>query len=340
MVTVSIVSLIYRSRKYADWVYESVHEFTPSLKRGVADFFFVANDPTEDLLAHLEHKGYPHVVNTNPRRTEDELFKLGYGMPEYMHRVYRGYNKGITSAAGEVVVLVNSDNYFSPDWLENLLKYLSPRTVVCSKLVERLHPDHTVFPGVYHCEFGSHPENFDREAFLTFCEKVKTTGVQLGGSYMPCAFYKRRAAQVGLYPEGNIAKSSFNDVRAYGDEVFFGKLSRIGVRHVTAMDSVVYHTKEGEAEDRCPSEGLLVEPMVLQHLTDLELPTPQTVQLVVLKTDGEMQYLAIAPRVELASILKRELKRVASFLRRIVPGRVRGLLARVLCYAGARRQGM
>jgi glycosyltransferase involved in cell wall biosynthesis len=293
MVTISIASLIYRSKKYADWLYNSVYEFTPLLRKGEAEFFFVANDPTEELLEHLRQKGYRHYVNVNPKRTEEELFRMGYGAPEYIHRVYRGFNKAITSAAGDIVVLVNSDHYLSPDWLENLLKYLSSRTIVSSKIVERRHPDHGIFPGAYHGEFGSHPDNFDRQGFLAFCERNKTTGLQLGGAFMPCAFYKRLAIQVGLYPEGNIAGASFNDVVAYGDERFFSKLAEIGVSHVTAMDSIVYHLKEGEM-DEPSSPPIMFANRELQKddKEEPEFSREEAVLPVVLSTDGEKEYLA------------------------------------------------
>ncbi len=318
MVTVSIASLIYKSKRYADWVHDSIHEFTPHLKRGEAEFFFVANDPTEDLLAHLQEKGYRHYVNRNPRKTEEELFKMGYGAPEYIHRVYRGWNKAIELATGEVVVLLNSDNYVSPDWLENLLKYLSSKTVVCSKLVERMHPDHTVFSGAYHCEFGSHPDNFDREAFLDFCEYVKTTGLQLGGAYMPCAFYKRFAIEAGLYPEGNIAGESFNDVVDYGDVAFFEKLSRAGVRHVTAMDSIVYHTKEGEMDEPSnPAEEIRLGGASAGEHLQPEWPGAETVLPVTIRTDGKVQYLALRGSTWPIAGSKKSLVRMASFGRAI-----------------------
>jgi len=294
MVTISIASLIYKSKKYADWVHDSIHEFTPQLKRGEAEFFFVANDPTEELLAHLQQKGYKHYVNRNPMQTEEELFKMGYGAPLHINRVYRGYNKAIESAEGEIVVLVNSDNYFSPDWLENLLKYLSSKTIVCSKLVECINPKYgSVFPGAYHGEFGLHPDNFDKEAFLRFCERVKTTGLQFGGAYMPCAFYKRLAIQVGSYPDGNLAGASFNHVVATGDEVFFRKLSKAGIKHVTAMDSIVYHTKEGEMDELNSPDNLLSHHLSVIDQGKSEWPRAQRVEPVVLKTEGERQYLAV-----------------------------------------------
>jgi hypothetical protein len=249
MVKVSIVSLIYCSCKYADWIYDSVHRFTPMLASGEAEFYFIANDPTAELLRHLEKRKYPYFLNNNQKKSDEDLFRQGYGTPEYIHRVYRGFNKGIEHARGEIVVLLNSDNCASPDWLENLLKYLGPDTIVTSHLAERSHPRYGVFPGAYHCEFGNHPQNFDEPRFLDFVERFKMTGIIEGGAYMPCAFYKKNAVSVGLYPEGNIAGRTFDDIVEYGDERFFHKLSDAGISHVTALDSIVYHFKEGEMED-------------------------------------------------------------------------------------------
>lgn len=249
MVKISIVSLIYKSKKFADWVYDSVHEFTPMIQRGNAEFFFIANDPEGDLIDYLTAKGYKFYVNINPKRTEAELFKMGYAKPEYIHRVYRGWNEAIRRSQGELVVLVNSDNFFSTDWLENLLKFSTPNTIVCSQLVERKHPKYGIFPGAYHGEFGNHPSNFKKDEFLSFANKVRITGIKQGGAYMPCLFYKDIALKAGLYPEGNIAGRNFDDVAFYGDEYFFNKLAKLGVKHITSLDSVVYHLKEGEMDE-------------------------------------------------------------------------------------------
>lgn len=313
MVTISIASLIYKSKKYADWVHNSIYKFTPLIRRGEAEFFFVANDPTEELLAHLQQMKYKHFVNYNPKRTDEELFKMGYGEPEYIHRVYRGWNKAITSATGDILVLVNSDNYFSPDWLENLLKYSSSKTIVCSKLVERMHPEHGIFPGAYQGEFGSHPDNFDEESFLKFCERVKMTGLQVGGAYMPCALYKRLAIDVGLYPEGNLAGTSFKDIVAYGDEAFFVKLSKAGARHVTAMDSIVYHTKEGEMDEPNDLQGLRSSYGTGAGQKEERWPIAQKFEPLVLKTEDGKQYLAIAKVGALRVSLREKIERNPTF---------------------------
>lgn len=249
MTRVTIVSLIYRSPALADWVYQSALKFTPMIARGEAEFLFVANDPTPSLLQHLRDRGYPHVVNLNRLYSDADLLALGYGTPEYMSRVYRGYNEGIRQARGDYVVLVNSDNYFSPDWLENLLKYSDRTNVVTSALVEREHPTFGVFPGAIHGEFGGSIESFDEPAFLAFAARIRKTGLEPGGAYMPLLLPRDLALEAGLYPCGNVAGSGFEDVVRYGDEAFFDVLQAIGIGHNTALDSVVYHLKEGERDD-------------------------------------------------------------------------------------------
>lgn len=270
MVDVSIVSLIYRSSVLADWVYESARKYTPMLTSGRAEFLFVANDPTDDLVQHLRDKAYPYYVNVNKAYSDHELFSLGYGCPEYMSRVYRGYNEGILRARGEIVVLVNSDNFFSPDWLENLLKYVNRNLVVSSRIIEPRHRIHGVFEGAIHMEFGNSPASFNEREFIDYVDQNRMSGLTIGGAYMPCALYKDTAIIAGLYPQGNLATQSFDKVDEYGDIKFFKRLASLGVQHVTSLDSLVYHLKEGEKDDAEVQEsthGLLAE--VSSSLTEV-----------------------------------------------------------------------
>lgn len=248
MARITIVALIYRSPVWAESVYSSLIRHTPHLSDGRANFFFVANDPTPDLLHFLQQNEYPHYVNVNPRRTDAELFQAGIAKPEYIHRVYRGWNYAIRMADGEIVVTVSSDMFFSPCWLDALLKYSHPTRIVSSQLVERHHPKHGIIPGAIRGEFGDYPTNFDEIGFLGFASMVMQRRCDYGGTYGPCLFYKEMALRAGLYPEGNLAGSSFNEVRRYGDQEFIRRLAEIGVEHVTAKDSIVYHTKEGEMD--------------------------------------------------------------------------------------------
>lgn len=265
MVEVSIICLIYKSKHLADMVYESLYKYTPMLKNGQAEFFFVANDPSNILLDHLKAKKYPFYLNYNKLLSEKELFKLGYGMPEYIRRVYQGYNFGILKAKGKRIVLINSDNFFSEDWLENLLKYSEYKNVVCSTLVEPGHKFHSIFPGAISADFGNSTKNYDDESFQQFSKQIKKTGLKIKGAYMPCLLYKEMAILAGLYPEGNIATINFETISEYGDESFYRRLNSFGVKHITSKDSIVYHLKEGEKDEEEGEEDKLAEPFAKEN---------------------------------------------------------------------------
>ncbi|MFZ2206609.1 MAG: glycosyltransferase [Microgenomates group bacterium] len=247
--TVSIICLIYKSTTFADAVYDSLYKHTPKLSSGEAELLFVANDPTKKVIDHLKKKKYNFIINNNPFLSKETLYMRGYGAPEYISRVYRGYNYGIENCKSDIVVLVNSDNMFSPKWLENLLDKLSENRIVTSQLVERNHPIYGVFPKAILGEFGSNPHNYSEEKFLFFAKKISVNKTAKGGGYMPCIVHKRNLEKVGLYPHGNIAGRSFEDIHMYGDEKLYEKLAAIGVKHFTSCDSIVYHFKEGEKED-------------------------------------------------------------------------------------------
>lgn len=256
MVEVSIICLVYKSKELAKAVYESVQKYTPKLADGTAEFFFVANDPAQEVVDYLKAKRVPHYININEHLGDEELFKQGFGKPEYMRRVYQGYNYGILKAKGQKIVLINSDNFFSTDWLENLLKYSDYKKVVCSSLIEPGQEKFEVFPFATEKNFGRTLDDFDEAGFQKYAERFSRTGYSSGGVYMPCLLYKDIAVMAGLYPEGNIAGSSFDKVVRYGDEFFYDKLREFGVEHITAKDSIVYHLKEGEKSEAVKTSTL------------------------------------------------------------------------------------
>ncbi len=251
---VSIAALIYRSTKFAQWCYDGVRAATPEIASGKAEFYFIANDPTDELLDYLHEHEIPHYVNVNARRTPAELFSLGYAKPEYLHRVYRGWNHAIRCARAPLVCLLNSDHYPAPGWLESMLTVLGEhRRIVAAQPIERWHPLHGVFIGSVVGDYGR-PGEFRREALLARAEPLRRDPYRAGkfsrgGVYMPCLFRREDALAAGLFPEGNLARTSFEDVAAYGDAEFFRKLGLLGVQHVTALDAVVYHLQEGEMRE-------------------------------------------------------------------------------------------
>jgi len=248
---ISIASLIYKSTVFADAVYNSLYEHTPLLQNNDTEFFFIANDATDKVLNHLKEKNYKHYIHTNEKKTNEELFAMGIGWPNYLHGVYCAWNKAIELSQGEIVVLVNSDMMFSDNWLENLLKHLDKTKFVCSQLVERIHPRHGIaFPGCIVKNFGASPASFNKAGFEEFAKSnILLNQIKGGGAYMPCAIYKDIMLKVGMYPEGNLAGNTFEEVIDYGDVYTGKKLEEIGVSHITALDSLVYHFKEGEMDE-------------------------------------------------------------------------------------------
>lgn len=229
---ISIACLIYRSIRYADAVWDSLHEFTPELGHSIR-FFFVANDATPALLGHLRERGYPFIEHTNPPHGID-----GFDPPLYIRGVYMGWNRAVRES-DDIAVLVSSDFMFSPGWLDALLSKLTPSTIVASKLIERRHPVHGVFPGAYERDCGDHPDRFRKHDFLEYAQSVRRADTSPGGAYGPWVFHRDRALAAGLYPEGNPRGT-------YGDREFVERLRGVGVQHITALDSIVYHFKEGE----------------------------------------------------------------------------------------------
>lgn len=246
---ISICSLIYRSAAFADATVESLLEYTPHLHDGRARFFFVANDATPELKEHLRQRGYPFVVQENKVRTAAELQDMGYAPPEYIHRVYRGYNRAIIEGE-EQSVLINSDMQFSPGWLEGLEEAWNPKRIVTSTLVERWQNkmgDRRTGPNYFiECDFGSHPKNFDKRGFYAFSQNRKQAGVIPGRHYASIMLSKKESIAAGLYPEGNL----FAPWGIYsGDRAFFSRMKSNGVEHLESTNSIVYHFNEGEIED-------------------------------------------------------------------------------------------
>ena len=251
MPRISIAALIYRSTRFADSVWESLHEFTPELHDLTSDveFFFVANDAEPHLLKHLHWQDYPHVAHHNRRHSEEWLFAQGYAKPEYISRVYAGWNRAIMES-DEICVLVNSDHLFSPGWLPELLAPLlaNDKLIVCSQSVE---PPDCDFNGAWSMDFGRTPATFRKAEFLEYAAANRQPGVmRSGGVYMPCAFYRKYAIGAGLYPEGNLHGGSYDKIAKSGDTALFERMhERYGIEHVTAMGSIVYHFHEGEMRE-------------------------------------------------------------------------------------------
>jgi len=247
MAEISIICLIYQSIDYAEFVYNNLIKHTPEISSGEAEFYFIANDASEEVLLYLKKNNLPFYINNNYRFSEGELFKMGFAFPEYINRVYRGYNYGISVSESPIVVLINSDNAFSDGWLANLRSKLSLNTVVSSKLVQPHQfksPKNGSECVVFDC--GNSIGSFDEVRFLGKVEALKESSTSIGNAFMPLMLYKSQVELVGYYPEGNLHNGHYDHIRVTGDHEFINRLEAFGIHHVTSNDSIVYHFQEGE----------------------------------------------------------------------------------------------
>lgn len=232
-IKITVVCLIYKSVGYAKFVQESFYKYTRGAGSNV-DFLFVANDPTDKMVSYLKENSVPHLVfrNENP----DEY---------YLNRVYRAWNYGGANAGGDVIVFVNSDMAFSEGWLDNLMRNLTSDRIVTSRLVE----SGKLRSGKYGIEmdFGRTYSEFRDAEFQEFAKKISSPKLKAGGLFMPCAIHRDTFVKSGGYPIGN--RKEKDDNVTPGDKIFFYEtLAKMGLKHYTAFDSVVYHVQEGEMD--------------------------------------------------------------------------------------------
>jgi hypothetical protein len=246
---VELVCLIYKSRKYLQFICKqlaSPHCRVPGWEVGVR---IVANDPTPEVEAMLKEREINHTIYRDPAPNDF-----------YLNRVYRCWNFGATSSQYDNVCFINSDMGFSENWLRNLLKHHDGSTIPCSRLVESGRIPVATDRHAIAMNFGTNPDEFNQAAFETYADMISADKVAPGGLFMPCVFEKQRFIESGMYPAGNVFVVDGqlyagypNDRPVYksGDAYFFEDVlgQRYGMKHITALDSVVYHIQEGERSD-------------------------------------------------------------------------------------------
>lgn len=239
----SIACLIYKSVEWLDFVYKQLLKYT-DLKD--VEFYFVANDASENVIKYLKNNHIPHYIHQNSKSNKDEW---------YINNVYKAWNFAVHVAKGDLVVLINSDMSFSTGWLDALIAAYDGNNVISSRLVE----SGKLRSGIHGIEknFGKDISGYKEKNFLTFANSISKKKIVEGGLYMPILLRKNHFLKVNGYPEGNLKKNAdifSNDIASKkeeqvpGDKVLIQKLKTIDVKHVTAFNSIVYHFQEGEKD--------------------------------------------------------------------------------------------
>jgi len=218
---VTLVVLVYRSLRWLGWCMEGVDSSTNSTRYR---WHVVANDATDEVAAD------PRITLDWRNENPDEY---------YLNRVYRAWNEGVMTAPTQWVILLNTDMYAYDHAIDELFAAKKAvRSVPCGLLVEQGRiasgmPEHVK-------DFGTNPDNFQREAFLKHAKALrKPYRHEPGRLYQPALLDRQEFMDLGGYPEGNIGGQS-------GDKTLFDKYIGAGFKWTTCLGSVWYHAQEGE----------------------------------------------------------------------------------------------
>ncbi len=107
------------------------------------------------------------------------------------------YDIGISLAETPVVTILHSDMIVTPNYVGNMLKNLTPLSVVSATRIEP--PLHPPGPEKYVKDFGMEPETFDNSAFQKFVYETEYVmeGKTTNGIFAPWMLYKEDFKSMG-----------------------------------------------------------------------------------------------------------------------------------------------
>lgn len=239
--SISIISLIYKSTDWLDFVYSQVKKYCDLSDK---EFFFIANDASDEVISHLENNYIPYYKLQSSTEQKKEW---------YINNVYRAWNYAAQKAKGDYILFINSDMAFSPSWLELLIAGLTGKNCVSPRLVE----SGKMATGGINIEknFGFLISEYDESGFLSFVQKIKENRIVDNGAFMPLLINRNDFIEAGGYPEGNVRRGSGierpiiakrNEDFISGDVILMERLKKRGISHQTVFSSVAYHFQEGE----------------------------------------------------------------------------------------------
>src|SRR3990167_2761651 len=228
--TISIIAMIYKSTSYLKFTIDMLNKYGIYSKYKI-NKLIIGNDPTSSVINFLKKDcPIPYLIYHDKNPTD-----------YYMNRVYRGWNFGGKNANGDIIIFLNSDFAYTPNWLDNLMSHYHDNQLPCSKLVES-----GKLPSGQHAisrNFGRTPSEFliHEEEFISYSNSIIVYGGALnGGLFMPCVISKDIFIKSGGYPEGNV-KLSNGSIQS-GDDFYFKRLKKeYGLKHITALDQIVFH---------------------------------------------------------------------------------------------------
>lgn len=215
------ISLIQPSRnnlKYLKWSYESIrkNEGEHEIEICVADD--ASTDGTWAWCVEMEKKdpNFKWIRNQGPER-------LG-------HTIL--YDRLINNVAtADIAMIYHADMYLCPGAISAIEKHIKPGVIVSLTRIEP--PLHPPGPEKVLANFGTEPEEFNEEAFLSWYDRLEVQQAT-EGVFAPWAFYRKDFQKIGGHDPLYAPQSK-------EDSDIFNRFHLDGVKFVQTWEGHVYH---------------------------------------------------------------------------------------------------
>jgi glycosyltransferase involved in cell wall biosynthesis len=144
------------------------------------------------------------------------------------------YDIGISLAETPVVTILHSDMIVTPNYVGNMLKNLTPLSVVSATRIEP--PLHPPGPEKYVKDFGMEPETFDNSAFQKFVYETEYVmeGKTTNGIFAPWMLYKEDFRSMGGHDK------LFAPMELEDSDIF-NRFYLCDYKLIQSRDAFVYH---------------------------------------------------------------------------------------------------
>jgi len=144
------------------------------------------------------------------------------------------YDIGISLAETPVVTILHSDMIVTPNYVGNMLKNLTPLSVVSATRIEP--PLHPPGPEKYVKDFGMEPETFDNSAFQKFVYETEYVmeGKTTNGIFAPWMIYKEDFKSMGGHDK------LFAPMELEDSDIF-NRFHLCDYKLIQSRDAFVYH---------------------------------------------------------------------------------------------------
>lgn len=219
------ISFIISSRdnlKYLQWAYSSIrkNQGKHEVEICVADDF--SSDGTWEWCQSKlkEDSKFKAVRNNGPKR-----IGLVYLNDQLVNDV----------ATNDICMVFHADMYLAPKALDFIEKYIEEKTIVTLTRIEPPWWPYSLEKFIL--EFGTEPENFKEEEFLSWLKDThweKSKDITTKGVFAPWAFYKKDFQEIGGHDPLFAPQSK-------EDSDIFNRFKLNGIKFIQTWEGCVYH---------------------------------------------------------------------------------------------------